>query len=194
MDTGVAAAIVMAVAGATGWLAAGRLAGAPNMERLRRKSLVVLAAAIATVAAALAYAGTAMLSDGGAGPVWSDPGRVAIVAVPAIVVWIITLPRTWVLVRRRPQVDPLSWVGPATQARVSSGAYTVPLGSAMAAAGMVVLTPTAVIELPYGAGLAGVVAALAVATALIDSRQRRRTARDLGETAPPARMLLPAGR
>lgn len=194
MDAGVAAAIVMVIAGATGWLAARRLGGAPNMERLRRQSLVVLAASIATVAAALAYTGTAMLTDGGGGPVWSEPGRAALVAVPAIAVWIITLPRTWVLVRRRPHVDPLSWVGPATQVRVSSGAYAVPLGSAVAAAGVVLLTPAAVIELPYGTGLACLVVALAVATALIDNGHRRRRARNLRATAPSARGLVAAGR
>jgi len=87
-----------------------------------------------------------------------------------LVVWVATIPRTWVLIRARTARDPLSWVNPALRAEVSSAVFTAPLAASAIAALVVLIAPTAVVDLPYGTGLVGLWLTLAGAATGIARR------------------------
>lgn len=176
MDAGSIASVLVLISSAVGWWAARRLPNAANLERLRRVARVVLASAVATVITALA----AVASDALGGEPrtgWAGPIRASVLAAPVLVVWLATIPRTWVLVRGRSSSDPLSWVNPTLRTEAWSAVFTVPLGASLVAAALVLLAPAAAVELPYGAGLVGLGLTLVGATALLDLAHRRRHAR-----------------
>ena len=175
MDAAPTAAVLVMISSAAGWWAARRLPRAANLERLRRRARVALACAVGTVITAVAFTAIARLGDGAPSAAWADPVRVLVLAPPVLVVWVATIPRTWVLIRARTARDPLSWVNPALRAEVSSAVFTAPLAASAIAALLVLIAPTAVVDLPYGTGLVGLWLTLAGAATGIDAAHRRRS-------------------
>lgn len=169
---------LLLLAAATGWWASRRLPHAPNVDVLRRRARLALVAGMVAVlagtahvaAAALGAAGSTAGSTASAPDGWTVAARLALVVLPLAVLWAVTLPRTWVLVRRQRMLDPLRWPGRETRADASAPVLVVPFVAATVGAITAWLLPS--VGGAVGVALAGAAVAAAVLVGVLGRPSR----------------------
>jgi len=170
------ALLVLMVASGVGWWSGRRLATAANLEMLRRRGRSSLVAGVVVVAAGTVHVGIGMLQGQIGDPTWAGPALAALVGIPVLTTLVLTLPRTWVVVRRRRSADPLHWPDGRLRVEVAGPELVVPFAASLLGAVAVVLLPSAAAA-PSAVQVAITALAVTVATAVIDARQRRLRAR-----------------
>jgi hypothetical protein len=166
------ALLVLLVASSVGWWSGRRLPVAANLELLRRRAGLGLAAGSAVVASGAVYVGAGVPQWVTSDQPMAEALRVALIGVPVLVTWAVTIPRTWSIARSRRSADPLHWPDGRLRLAAARPELVVPYAATL-------LGTVAVLLLPSAAATPSLVqvsiAALVVtaATGFVGSRQRQ---------------------